>query len=141
MGGEKPFISVPISRYAALRAQDDFDQKPVRAVNLQTSINKPLPRPSGHLSDFYTHPDSYLILPTRDMIGNGVFQEVKTKITTVKWVEFSLRSLEMLGAIGFLFCAIVIQNLATYEIWLLRAVVSYRKLTLYVRVLIRPAGC
>jgi len=119
MGGNKPHVSAPVSRYAALRNYNEYPSEPVREKSM-----KQLPRPSGYLSDFYTHPDSYLVLPSSGAVGHNLSTRSKVKFAAVRWTEVSLRSLQMLGAAGLLFCAVVLQNLLTYEQWILRIIVS-----------------
>jgi len=126
MVSEKPFVSAPLSRYAAFPKNVDFEKSPTS--NRVTEPCAQLPTPSGHLSDFYTSPDSYLILPSNTMGKRKELESSDRKVVFARWLEFALRLVEMLGAIGLLFCAIVLQNVATYQIWILRIVVRISKL-------------
>jgi len=127
MASGKPYVSVPLSRYAAFPSNDHFEKKPIAGLNNVIGTFAQLPTPSGHLSDFYTSPDSYLILPSSAMDNRKNLEQSDRKIVFARWVEFALRLIQMLGAIGLLFCAIVMQNVATYQLWILRVVVRVSK--------------
>lgn len=48
----------------------------------------------------------------------------KTKVIVVRRTQLALRVFTLLGALGSLFCSIVINNVATTVIWIIRAGVS-----------------
>jgi hypothetical protein len=48
----------------------------------------------------------------------------KTKVTVARQIQLVLRVFALLGALGSLFCSIVINNVATTVIWIIRAGVS-----------------
>lgn len=48
----------------------------------------------------------------------------KTRVTVARRTQLVLRVFTLLGALGSLFCSIVINNVATTVIWIIRAGVS-----------------
>lgn len=48
----------------------------------------------------------------------------KKQIITMRWVQFALRLLQLMGAAGLLFCVITLKGVQTAQGWLLRIPVS-----------------
>jgi len=101
----------------------DFNPKAVTMASRQP----PSPtkkRPDGPLVNFNRHPDSYFVLPYGKSDVKPMGSNVKKTITVVRWIQFGLRLLNLLGAVGVLLCSIFIKGAQTSEGYIMRIPVS-----------------
>ncbi|KZF23432.1 hypothetical protein L228DRAFT_282161 [Xylona heveae TC161] len=122
MGVEPPFLYDPPSTYPF---NDDplrpFNPKAVSQASLISAASRSRPRPKqeGPLVSFNRHPDSYLVLPV-DNNAKPLSKGTKHTIQKVRWLQLFLRMLQLLGAVGALFCVIVIKNTGGAVGWIIR---------------------
>ncbi|KAL2833052.1 hypothetical protein BDW59DRAFT_139102 [Aspergillus cavernicola] len=88
----------------------------------ESSWTRPAPRPKqkGPLVGFNRHPDSYSNIPDGRSRWTPMSPRTKDKVIYGRLVQLGLRILSLLGALGSLFCAIIIKNAATTIIWIVR---------------------
>jgi hypothetical protein len=89
------------------------------------------PKPDGPLVNFNAHPDSYMIVGAKDVKYKTMPARTKTEVITVRWVQFALRVLEEIGALGIFVCVICLQNVSLSIIWIMRLAVSTPTCILY----------
>ncbi|KAL3462912.1 hypothetical protein BJX64DRAFT_258412 [Aspergillus heterothallicus] len=92
-----------------------------RAVT-EASWTRPAPKPKhkGPLVNFNRHPDSYNNIPNGRSRWTPMSPRTKGKVFYGRRVQLGLRVLELIGALGSLFCSIVIKGVATSIIWIIR---------------------
>ncbi|KAL4879162.1 hypothetical protein BJY04DRAFT_103787 [Aspergillus karnatakaensis] len=88
----------------------------------EASWSRPLPKPQpkGPLVSFNRHPDSYSNIPDGRSRWTPMSPRTKPKIIYGRKVQLGMRVFELIGALGSLFCAIVIKNVAASIIWIVR---------------------
>jgi hypothetical protein len=126
VGITPPYIFSPVSQ------QDrdptyDFDPKAVTRASyysIASSTSTPAPKQQGPLIDFNRHPDSYIIVPTARSNVPPMHPNTKQRINTARWLQFSLRLLQLIGALGALVCVIIIRGVNDVQGWILRIPVS-----------------
>ncbi|KAL4803553.1 hypothetical protein BDV18DRAFT_145014 [Aspergillus unguis] len=74
----------------------------------------------GPLVNFNRHPDSYLNFPDSRSTWTPMSPRTKPKVLYGRRIQLGLRILELVGALGSLFCAVVIKNVAASIIWIVR---------------------
>jgi hypothetical protein len=84
----------------------------------------PKKKQEGPLIDFNKHPDSYLILPYGNTKTKPMSPKTKVFIDIARWIQFGLRILTLLGAVGVLLCGIFIRGAQATEGYILRIPVS-----------------
>jgi hypothetical protein len=139
---EPPFIYDRPTTYSFYGPSDPaFNPKAVT----QASRARPPPRPTqkGPLVNINRHPDSVCRdssgTDTRSIVTNNSLQwgsldskttwtpmspQTKNRVNFARRTQLVLRVFTLLGALGSLFCSIVINNVATTVIWIIRAGVS-----------------
>lgn len=119
MGRWQPYLYNAPQRDSFADVPDTFNPKAVTMASRQP----PSPtkkKPDGPLLDFNRHPDSYLILPYGKTNAKPMSPKTKTIINTVRWIQFLLRVLNLLGAIGALLCGIFIKGAQDTEGYIIR---------------------
>ncbi|KAL4870143.1 hypothetical protein BDV12DRAFT_166667 [Aspergillus spectabilis] len=88
----------------------------------QSSWSRPAPKPKqkGPLVSFNRHPDSYSNIPDGRSRWTPMSPRTKGKVIYGRTLQLGLRVLELTGAMGSLFCAIVIKNVAATIVWIVR---------------------
>jgi hypothetical protein len=81
------------------------------------------PKPDGPLVNFNAHPDSYMIVGAKDVKYKTMPARTKTEVITVRWVQFALRVMQEIGALGLFVCVICLQNVSLSIIWIMRLAV------------------
>jgi len=124
MGASAPYLYE--SRPASGLPSNDFNPRAYTqgyAASVAAS-SKSRPKSMGPLIDFNQHPDSYMIVSygqdNHEPLPNGT----KKTIVVTRWVQFGLRLLQLLGAVGLLFCVICVKGAAPTQSWMLRVPVS-----------------
>ncbi|PYI28504.1 hypothetical protein BP00DRAFT_377198 [Aspergillus indologenus CBS 114.80] len=87
----------------------------------EASWAQPEPRAEvkGPLVDLNRHPDSYYNVPDRTR-WTPLSPHTKSRVIYGRKVQLGLRVLALIGALGSLFCSIVIKNAANTIIWIVR---------------------
>ncbi|GIJ98469.1 hypothetical protein Aspvir_000586 [Aspergillus viridinutans] len=114
-----PFIYGPPSSHSFHGPTDrPFNPKAVT----QASWTRPQPKPKqkGPYVSFNRHPDSYSNFPDGVSRWTPMSPSTKGRVFYGRRVQLGLRVLALLGALGSLFCAIVIKNVAVSIIWIIR---------------------
>lgn len=93
-----------------------------KAVTIASRLPPPTPskKPEGPLLNFNKHPDSYLVLPYGKTDAKPMNPKVKDVIKVVRWIQFGLRLVNLLGAIGVLLCGIFIKGAQTLENYIMK---------------------
>lgn len=123
---EPPYLySAPARRQIAY-PYSDFDPKAVTRASWDraTQASKPRPKQEGPLIDFNKHPDSYMIVEGSKVEHKPLPANTKKSIKIVRWVQFAIRVLQLIGAVGSLVCIICIQNAPAAQAWIMRIPVS-----------------
>lgn len=126
MGQDPPYLYDAPGHYSANDPfGGGFDPKRFTKASFATSTSSfTAPKQHGSLSNFNMHPDSYVQAPYG--LTNAVAMPSNTK-RNVQWTKntlLALRSLQLLGAAGLLFCAIVLINASTVDTWIIRVTVG-----------------
>lgn len=88
------------------------------------SLQSEKPKHNGPLIDFNAHPDSYMVVGYGQTDAKPMSPSTKKRVTVMRWIQFGLRALQLLGALGLLFCVITLKGLSTAESWIIRIAVS-----------------
>jgi len=78
----------------------------------------------GPLIDFNQHPDSFMIVSYGQNEHESLPPGTKKTVVVTRWVQFGLRLLQLIGALGLLFCVICVKGAAPAQSWMLRVPVS-----------------
>ncbi|PWY74382.1 hypothetical protein BO70DRAFT_412698 [Aspergillus heteromorphus CBS 117.55] len=81
---------------------------------------EPKPQPKAPYVDLNRHPDSYFTLPDGKSKWTPMSPKTKGRVINGRKVQLGLRVIALLGALGSLFCSIVIKNVATTVVWIVR---------------------
>ncbi|KAL4910081.1 hypothetical protein BDW74DRAFT_48020 [Aspergillus multicolor] len=114
-----PFLYGPPDAFSFKGPTDrPFNPKAVT----QASWTRPPPKKKqkGPLVGVNRHPDSYSNIPDGRSRWTPMSPRTKPKVFYGRRIQLGLRVLALLGALGSLFCAIVIKNVATSIIWIIR---------------------
>ncbi|KAE8393615.1 hypothetical protein BDV23DRAFT_32595 [Aspergillus alliaceus] len=140
-----PFLYGTPSAYS-FRGPNDrpFNPKAVTQASWTRPPSKP--KPKGPLVNFNRHPDSYCNIPDGKSKWTPMSPKTKNRVIYGRKAQLGLRTVQLIGALGSLFCAIVIKNAAATVIWIVRVGPSVAILhTLYgiyhvFRPITRPPG-
>ncbi|KAH8424796.1 uncharacterized protein LDX57_002539 [Aspergillus melleus] len=120
MGGSSPpFLYGAPSAYS-FHGPTDHPFNPKAVTQASWTRPKSKPQPKGPLVNFNRHPDSYNNIPDGKSRWTPMSRKTKPRIILARKVQLGLRVLMLLGALGSLFCAIVIKNAAVSVIWIVR---------------------
>ena len=131
MGGfsDQPYIYEPQNRRIAY-PYSDFNPKAVTQAHYQRIEQQKQQRQSpekkkqdGPLINFNQHPDSYMIVAGQNVNYKPMPPNTKKKVTVIRWVQFALRIMEEIGALGMLVCVICIKGMVTSMAWITRIAV------------------
>ncbi|KAI5206390.1 hypothetical protein E4T39_02403 [Aureobasidium subglaciale] len=122
VGITPPYLFTPVNQ------QDrdpcyNFDPKAVTRASyysIASSTSTPKPKQQGPLIDFNRHPDSYMIVPSARPNVPPMHPNTKQRINTARWLQFTLRTLQLLGALGALVCVIMVRGVNNVQGWILR---------------------
>ncbi|EAW14116.1 uncharacterized protein ACLA_071490 [Aspergillus clavatus NRRL 1] len=96
-----------------------FNPKAVTESSWARPTSKP--KQKGPYISFNRHPDSYSNFPDGVTRWAPMSPRTKSKVFYGRRIQLGLRVLALLGALGALFCGIVIKNIAVTIIWIIRA--------------------
>ncbi|QIX01262.1 hypothetical protein AMS68_006779 [Peltaster fructicola] len=118
-------ISYPYSSFEPKRVtKDSWDQA--------TQASRPKSMQSRPLIDLNRHPDSYMIVTGSDLNHKPLPSNTKKWVGVMRWIQFTLRVITELGAMGVLFCVICLKPTDVTQTWVMRIIPGYDMLvTLY----------
>ena len=146
-GRPSPRVAYPYSTFnpkavtqAAYRALEDesrpkpkhegplitFD--PQAANSQELEVGKNAPRYKTKIKEpvnFNQHPDSWQYEIKQRANRKPMPKRTKTEVAVIRWLQFVLRVLEAIGAIGLLVCVICLKIKPTSLSWISRIVVRY----------------
>ena len=123
MGGDsgQPYIYDRPKTYA----YSDFNPRAATqaAHKTEQEKNKPIAKKDGPLINFNAHPDSYMIVPGKNVSHRTMSKYTKTTVKALRWTQLSFRILEEIGAIGLLICVICLRKMEVSMSWIIRIAV------------------
>ncbi|KAF1345087.1 hypothetical protein BDV97DRAFT_302614, partial [Delphinella strobiligena] len=102
----------------------DFDPKAVTRASW-TAVTEPKPKQNGPYLNFNRHPDSYVVVPQYTTNIPVLPKRTKKTIITTRWIQFALRVVQLIAALGMLVCVICIEGVSDVQSWLLRLPVAW----------------
>ena len=126
VGITPPYLFTPVNQKDTDPCYN-FDPKAVTRASyysVASSTSSPKPKQEGPLIDFNRHPDSYIIIPSARPNVPPMHPKTKQRINTARWIQFTLRLLQLIGALGALVCVIIIRGVNDVQGWILRIPVS-----------------
>ncbi|KAK6000295.1 hypothetical protein QM012_003927 [Aureobasidium pullulans] len=122
VGITPPYLFSPVNQQDRDPSYD-FDPKAVTRASyysIASSTSLPRPKQEGPLIDFNRHPDSYIIVPSARPNVPPMHPNTKQRINAARWIQFALRLLQLLAALGALICVIIIRGVNDVQGWILR---------------------
>ncbi|KAJ5463898.1 hypothetical protein N7475_007033 [Penicillium sp. IBT 31633x] len=113
-----PFLYEPPSAYS-FRGPTDRRFNPRAATEASWSRPAEKPKPKGPLVNLNRHPDTWGSFNTISSF-TPMSHKTKDRVKYARWTQLALRVLTLLGALGSLFCSIVIKGAAVTIIWIIR---------------------
>ncbi|KAK5138588.1 hypothetical protein LTR08_000176 [Meristemomyces frigidus] len=100
----------------------DFNPKAVTEASYARSVaaSQPRPKREGPLINFNQHPDSYVVVSGTQVAHKPLPASTKTAIQSIRWVQFGLRVVQEMFALGLLVVTILIKGPSGAETYLLR---------------------
>lgn len=128
MGADAPYLYDAPSHRPISYPYSDFNPKAVTQASYEASIaaSRPKPKQEGPLINFNRHPDSYMVVPSPQREYTPLPASTKNGIVVTRWVQFGLKILSLLVAVGVLICVICIKGTQNAAAWILRIAVSHR---------------
>jgi len=122
-----PYLYQPTTHTSAYPSQD-FNPKAVTHAHYarlsQASSAPTSPKKEGPLINFNEHPDSYVVYSGAQKEHKALPKNTKKVIVTTRWVQFALRVLQEIVALGLLACGICLKGTSGAETYLIRVPVS-----------------
>ena len=129
MGGDsgQPYI---YDRRPMTYAYSDFNPRAATQATrkAEEERNKRRSKQDGPLINFNAHPDSYMIVPGRNVNVKMMSKYTKKTVTILRWTQLALRILEAIGAIGLMVCVVCLTNMETSMSYIVRIAVRMRAL-------------
>lgn len=116
----------PVGSYMVVSG-DKVNYTPAAYEALQAK-KKTKPEGKGPLINFNQHPDSWMVVSSQNVKYTPMPASTKTKVTAIRWVQFALRILEELGALGVLVCMICFKNMPKAFSWIMRLAVRVQNM-------------
>ncbi|KAL4793320.1 hypothetical protein BDV19DRAFT_367050 [Aspergillus venezuelensis] len=114
-----PFLYGPPDAYS-FKGPTDHSFNPKAVTQASWTRPPPKKKQKGPFVSFNRHPDSYINFPDGRSNWTPMSSRTKPKVFIGRKVQLGLRVLSLTGALGSLFCAIVIQNVAASIMWIIR---------------------
>jgi len=123
-----PFLYDPPSSQRISYPYSDFQPKAVteasyQRLSQQTSRTASA-RPDGPLINFNKHPDSYEVVLGQPIDHKPMSPGTKKNIVVLRWVQFALRIIQEIAALGLLVATICITGTSGGVTYLLRVPVG-----------------
>lgn len=112
----------------------EFNPRAYTQASYAASIaasQKSRPVSTGPLINFNKHPDSYMVVQYKHNDEKPLPSNTKTKIVVTRWVQFGLKLMQLVGALGLLFCGIVIKGAPEADEWIMKVAVCYTSQPVY----------
>ncbi|KAJ5325038.1 hypothetical protein N7476_003638 [Penicillium atrosanguineum] len=116
---EPPFLYDRPSTYN-FHGPTDQGFNPKAVTQASRVREQPKPKQTGPLLNFNRHPDSWASSLDKST-WTPMHPNTKNRVKYTRGTQLGLRVLTILGALGSLFCSIVIKDAATTVIWIIRA--------------------
>ncbi|KAL9000391.1 MAG: hypothetical protein Q9169_000908 [Polycauliona sp. 2 TL-2023] len=123
--GNSPFLYDHPSKYSFTGPTDKaWDPKAVTRMSYAASTTSaPKPKQEGPLIDakeFNRHPDSYFVVPYGNLNWKPMSPRTRKKVQYTRYAQLFLRTCQLLGALGLLFCVICIKGTQGSTGWIIR---------------------
>lgn len=116
----------PVNSYMVVSGDGKVNYTPQAYESLQAK-KKTKPEGKGPLINFNQHPDSWMVVTSQTPTYTPMPANTKAKVKTLRWIQFVLRVLEELGALGLLVCMICFKNMPKAFSWIMRIAVRCHK--------------
>ncbi|KAK5121579.1 hypothetical protein LTR85_004751 [Meristemomyces frigidus] len=119
---DSPYIYDPPAHRKIAYPYSDFNPKAYsEAAYARSSIaSQPRPKKEGPLINFNQHPDSYVVVAGNQVAHKPLPAATKKAVVSVRWVQFGLRLVQEVVALGLLVATICIRGTSGAETYLLR---------------------
>ncbi|KAI9706977.1 MAG: hypothetical protein M1820_004565 [Bogoriella megaspora] len=115
-----PYIFPPDSR-TNLNPTYDFDPKAITRASYASSHTKSeKAKQDGPLLNYNRHPDSWIQAPYGQLDAVPMSPKTRAAVKWTRWVQLAFRSLQLIGALGALFCVIVLKGMLDSQAWIVR---------------------
>ena len=123
-----PYLYQPTSQQITY-PYSDFNPKAVSEASYARSLaaSQPRPKREGPLINFNQHPDSYVVVGGTQVAHKPLPASTKTAVLSTRWVQFGLRLVQEIVALGLLAATICITGTDGAESILLRIPVRHCK--------------
>ncbi|CAF9943363.1 MAG: hypothetical protein ALECFALPRED_011141 [Alectoria fallacina] len=122
MGAEPPFLYDHPSKFSfSGPTQQAFNPK--AATHASLSLPTPTSKPDGPLinaKEYNRHPDSYYVAPYGNLDWKPMGPHTKSRVKWTRITQLVLRTCELIGAVGMLFCVICIKGTDATTGWIIR---------------------
>ncbi|KAK4544610.1 hypothetical protein LTR36_004182 [Oleoguttula mirabilis] len=116
-----PYLYENVNRKIAYPYSDFNPKAYTEASYARSSIaSQPRPKQEGPLINFNQHPDSYVVVGGTQEAHKPLPAATKKAVVSVRWVQFGLRLVQEVVALGLLVATICIKSTSGAETYLLR---------------------
>jgi hypothetical protein len=126
MGGDsgQPYI---YDRRPMTYAYSDFNPRAATEATRKAEEKwlKGKAKPDGPLINFNQHPDSYMVVPGKNVSHATMSKRTKTTVVALRWTQLAFRILEEVGAIGLLIGVVCLGNMESSMSYIVRIAVRY----------------
>jgi len=112
----------PTKSFIALSESGKVNYTP--AANEQIQENRRSRQATSEVVNFNRHPDSWMIAHDQRKDYKPMPANTRKKVVAIRWVQFALRVVQELGAMGLLTCMICFTNVPEAFLWVMRVAVS-----------------
>ena len=121
-GSNPPYLYTP---ERTVYPYSSFNPKAVTEASIKKAEDSKRARPKqdGPLINFNAHPDSYMIVAGQNANYKPMPARTKKEVTIVRWVQFALRILEEICALGLLVCVVCLRGMEVSLSWIMRIAV------------------
>ncbi|PYH94615.1 hypothetical protein BO71DRAFT_440905 [Aspergillus ellipticus CBS 707.79] len=120
MGDNAPPFIYDHASHNRFYGHSDLPFNPKTVTQASWARPEPKPEVKAPFVNFNRHSDSYVNLPEGKSRWTPMSPKTKGRVIYGRKVQLGLRVLSLVGAIGSLFCSIVIKNAAETVIWIVR---------------------
>ncbi|KAK5175549.1 uncharacterized protein LTR77_000688 [Saxophila tyrrhenica] len=118
-GSDQPYMYTP---QRTVYPFSNFNPKAVTQAEYKKveDEQRSKPKPEGPLINFNAHPDSYMIVSGQNVKYNPMPARTKKEVTVLRWVQFALRVITEIAALGILVCVICTKKVDVSLVWIMR---------------------
>lgn len=130
MGQQQPYMYEPATRQSVTYPYSDFNPRAATQAHYaafaeRAERSKRRAQQEGRpLINFNAHPDSYMIVPAPTVDHKPLPVSAKSNIIWTRWVQFALRIVQEIGALGILVCVICLKMQNDAPGYMIRIAVS-----------------